>query len=66
VESRTRWTDERLDDAFAHLRADLAELRADIRELRRELQQMLDWMIGMFGTMVLGMLAIVVEVATQG
>ena len=66
MESRTRWTDERLDDAFAHLRGDIAELRADIRELRREFQEMRRWMIGMFGTMVIGMLAILAEVAIQG
>jgi predicted RNase H-like nuclease (RuvC/YqgF family) len=63
---RMRWTDERLDDAFAHLRGDIAELRADIRELRHELQEMRRWMIGMFGTMVIGMLAILAEVAIQG
>ena len=69
VESGTRWT-ERLDDAFAHLRGDIAELRAEVLELRREMraefQEMRRWMIGMFGTMVIGMLAILAEVAIQG
>jgi hypothetical protein len=66
MESRTRWTDERLDDAFAHIRGDVAELRADIPELRQELQEMRRWLIGMFGTMVIGMQAILAEVAIQG
>ncbi len=37
---RTAWTDERLDDAFTELRADMrefrTEMRAEFRDLRRE------------------------------
>ncbi len=57
--SRTRWTDERLDDL-------VAQIRAGIRDIRRELQENRRWLIGMFGTMVLGMVAILIEVAIQG
>jgi len=59
VASRTRWTDERLDDL-------VAQIRAGIRDIRRELQENRRWLIGMFGTMVLGMVAILIEVAIQG
>ena len=45
------------------VRTELIELR---REMRAEFQEMRRWMIGMFGTMVIGMLAILAEVAIQG
>ena len=34
---REKWTDERLDDSFAHLDADIRELRGDINDLRKEM-----------------------------
>jgi len=64
--TRSRWTDERLDDAFSQLRAEIAGLRADLREFRRELQESRRWLIGTFATVVLGMLAILVELGIQG
>jgi hypothetical protein len=35
---REKWTDERLDDLQAEMRAGFARLDADIRELRREMR----------------------------
>ena len=75
--TRSRWTDERLDDAFALLRADIAELREelrgfqrdireDLRELRRQLYGTHRWLIGLFATFVLGFIAIVVEIGVKG
>jgi len=58
-----RWTDERLDDAFMQLRGEVLELR---REMRAEFHEMRRWMIGIFGTTVVGMLAILIEVGIQG
>ena len=47
---RTAWTDERLDDAFTHLRGEMRELRQDFREFRgevhSELSQMKLFMLG--------------------
>lgn len=36
---RESWTDERLDDGFARVSADISELRGEIRDLRKEMQQ---------------------------
>ncbi len=38
MESRSAWTDERLDDRFDHIDGELRELRTDVRELRVELR----------------------------
>jgi hypothetical protein len=59
-------TDERLDDPFAVLRADIAEIRADLGELRRESQESRRWLMGTFATMVLGLVAILVQLNLQG
>ena len=41
---RTAWPDERLDDAFTELRADMREMRQEIRDLRREMHSELSQM----------------------
>jgi hypothetical protein len=73
VATGSRWTDERLDDAFTELRGAIAELRADIREIRQELRELCRelyetrrCLLGMFATQVLGFIAIVVEIGVKG
>jgi hypothetical protein len=38
MESRSTWTDERLDDRFDHIDGELRGLRTDVRELRVEMR----------------------------
>jgi hypothetical protein len=68
--TRSRWTDERLDDAFAQLRSELRELRQEMRdefrELRREVLESRRWLIGLFASVLLFMVAILVELGVQG
>ena len=70
VQSRMRWTDERLDDSFGYLRGDIGRLRGEMLELRREMRaefhELRRWLIGIFGTIVVAMLAILIEVGIQG
>lgn len=39
MESRSAWTDKRLDDRFDHIDSELAQLRAEMRQLRVEMRQ---------------------------
>jgi chromosome segregation ATPase len=41
---REKWTDERLDETFAHLDVDIRELRGDIKDLRTEMNARFDAM----------------------
>ena len=75
--TRSRWTDERLDDAFGQLRADIASLRDELRAFQREVRDELRelcgqlhethrWLIGLFAAFVLGFIALIVEICVQG
>jgi hypothetical protein len=67
--TRSRWTDERLDDAFTQLRAELREfkleVREQLREIRHELRETRRWMIGLMASYILGVVAILVELGIQ-
>jgi len=39
---REKWTDERLEERFGHLHADIRELRRDIKDLRTEMNARFD------------------------
>ena len=39
---REKWTDERLDEAFARLNADIRELRGELKDLRTEMNARFD------------------------
>ena len=58
---RTAWTDERLDDAFVHLRHEMREMRNDMRELRHEvhadLAQIKLFMLGTFVSLLAAIIA---------
>jgi hypothetical protein len=61
---REKWTDERLDDmnqrmaeGFQRVDTDLRELRSDIKDMQRLIIQVGG---GLFGTMVIGFLSLVV------
>jgi len=70
--AREAWTDERLDDLNAKVdRLDqrmengFAELRAEIRELGRSIQQITWTLVGMMAIMLVGFLGVIATVLTQ-
>jgi hypothetical protein len=66
---REKWTDERLDDmnarmteGFQRVDADLREIRSDVKALQRLIVQVGG---GLFGTMLIGFLSLLVILVTQ-
>jgi hypothetical protein len=66
---REKWTDERLDDmnarmveGFQRVDADLREIRSDVKALQRLIVQFGG---GLFGTMLVGFLSLLVILVTQ-
>jgi hypothetical protein len=59
---RTAWTDERLDDSFALLRAEAVELRREMHHLRTEMHarfaQMKLFMLGGLVTILAAVIAL--------
>jgi hypothetical protein len=58
MESRSAWTDERLDDRFDHIDGELRELRTDVRELRVELRSEIGGLRGEIDALRLAMIRV--------
>jgi hypothetical protein len=57
---REKWTDERLDDGFQRIDADLRELRSDMNSRFESMQRLIVQVGGgLFGTMCIGFLSLV-------
>lgn len=68
---RGKWTDERLDDMNARMTEGFQRVDAELRELRSDMKAMQRLIVqvggGLFGTMVVGFLTILLGfVLTQG
>ena len=56
--SRTRWTDDRIDDLAAEFREGFRELREEMREIRR-------WTVNQWATTVVGFVAVLIQTSLR-
>lgn len=81
MESRSTWTDARLDDRFDHIDTELTQLRNEMREgfgdvrtemregfsdVRAEINELRGIMIRFNGAMVVGLLGVLAAVVLRG
>jgi hypothetical protein len=66
---REKWTDERLDDMNARMAEGFQRVDADLREIRADMKAMQRLIVqvggGLFGTMLIGFLSLLVILVTQ-
>lgn len=66
---REKWTDERLDDMNARMAEGFQRVDADLREIRSDMKAMQRLIVqvggGLFGTMLVGFLSLLVILVTQ-
>lgn len=66
---REKWTDERLDDMNARMAEGFHRVDADLREIRSDMKVMQRLIVqvggGLFGTMLVGFLSLLVILVTQ-
>lgn len=70
MESRSTWTDERLDDRFDHIDSELKLLRMEMRDgfagVRAEINDLRGIMIRFNGAMVIGLLGVIAAILARG